>query len=402
MKLTGWRPGPGMLVTAAFIGPGTVTTASLAGAQYGTALVWALVFATIATIVLQGMAARVALVTRQGLAEAMLASAAYPAARIAIALLVLAALGVGNAAYQAGNLLGGGLGFAAMAGGDDDSARVAALVLAAIAALLIALGSPKWLERLLIALVLAMSISFVGALALVGVDWGELARGLVPNLPDGATLAAIGLIGTTIVPYNLFLHAARVREAYAGPEALPEVDTDTFVSILIGGLISIAILLVAAQLADGTRTIESAADLARQLKPVFGDGARIAMGLGLAGAGVSSALTAPLATGYVVKEIVGAHDPTIAARWFKGTALAVVAVGAALTLLDLKPTEAILLAQVANGLLLPGIAFFLLWLASRRSAMGDFALTMRGKAVGFAICLVALSLGLRLIAGVLF
>ena len=66
-NLRRYRPGPGMLVSAAFIGPGTVTACTLAGAKFGYALLWALLFATFATIILQGMASRVALVTRKGL-----------------------------------------------------------------------------------------------------------------------------------------------------------------------------------------------------------------------------------------------------------------------------------------------------------------------------------------------
>ncbi len=103
------RFGPGLLVMAAFIGPGTVTTASKAGAEYGFALLWALLFSVVATIVLQEMAARLGLVTRAGLADALRSS--FDNAwfgRLAV-LLVIAAIGFGNAAYEAGNIAGAAL-----------------------------------------------------------------------------------------------------------------------------------------------------------------------------------------------------------------------------------------------------------------------------------------------------
>jgi NADH:ubiquinone oxidoreductase subunit 4 (subunit M) len=107
-----WRRrfGPGFLVAAAFIGPGTVTTASLAGARQGYALAWAILAAVLATLVLQEMAARLGSVGRMGLGEALRAS--FPTAwlRAAAIGLALMAITFGNAAYQAGNLTGAALG----------------------------------------------------------------------------------------------------------------------------------------------------------------------------------------------------------------------------------------------------------------------------------------------------
>ena len=94
MSSTGGKFGPGILVTAAFIGPGTVTTASIAGANYGFALLWALVFSVLATIVLQEMSARLALVTRQGLAQALRNTYRESWLGSASVLLVVAAVGM--------------------------------------------------------------------------------------------------------------------------------------------------------------------------------------------------------------------------------------------------------------------------------------------------------------------
>ncbi len=108
--------GPGLLVTAAFIGPGTIITASKAGADFGFALVWALVFSIFATIVLQEMCARLGLVTRQGLGESIRTTCKSPVARVLAAGLVIAALGLGNAAFQSANILGAASGLQAITG----------------------------------------------------------------------------------------------------------------------------------------------------------------------------------------------------------------------------------------------------------------------------------------------
>ena len=102
--------GPGALVAAAFIGPGTVTACTLAGANFGYALIWALVFATVATVVLQDMSARLGIAGGMGLGEALVAPGTPAALKWLSIVLVLAALALGNAAYEAGNLSGGALG----------------------------------------------------------------------------------------------------------------------------------------------------------------------------------------------------------------------------------------------------------------------------------------------------
>ena len=108
MKLP--QVGPAFLVTAAFIGPGTVITASIAGANYGFALLWALLFSVIATLILQEMTARLGIVTQQGLGENIRNACKTPLIRGFAIVLVLSAIVVGNGAYQSGNISGASLG----------------------------------------------------------------------------------------------------------------------------------------------------------------------------------------------------------------------------------------------------------------------------------------------------
>lgn len=214
----GFSFGPATLVAAAFIGPGTVVTASLAGANFGYALLWALVFSVLATMVLQEMAARLGVVTQQGLGEAIREQVQQPLLRWGAIVLTVGAVIIGNSVYQGGNLTGASMGVAGIVG---EQAAWLPLVLGVLAALLLWRGSYVLLERVLIGLVLLMSLTFVATFLLVQPDWGAFFNGLlVPSLPTGSILTVIALIGTTVVPYNLFLHAASSAKKMAKPQSI--------------------------------------------------------------------------------------------------------------------------------------------------------------------------------------
>jgi manganese transport protein len=396
MKLSRYRPGPGMMVSAAFIGPGTVTACTLAGANFGFALLWALVFATITTIILQSFAIRIALVTQLGLAEAMLKSVASPIVRALAALLLISALVLGNAAYEAGNMSGAALGLEAINGGPLAFGIAPIIItIALFASAMLIFSKPKWIENVLILLVLLMSAAFLLTFLLIRPDLGALLQGFVPTIPDGGLMTAIALIGTTIVPYNLFLHAASVRERWDA-EQLPEAQLDNTISIGIGGLVSMTILATAAASLFGRgKTIENAVDMAQQLTPLFGSMATITLGAGLFAAGLTSAITAPLATGYIVQEIFKSSNSR---RPFQIGALIVIVSGTFAALLGYRPVELIFVAQIANGLLLPIIAIFLLRLANNKKLLGQYANGLKANILGAAILLITTALGFRLIA----
>lgn len=397
------RFGPGAVVAAAFIGPGTVTTATLAGAAYGFTLLWALTFSLLATLVLQEMAARLGLVTGTGLGEAVRRRFEARAPRLLAVALVVAAIGFGNAAYQTGNLLGAGLGAEAAWGGVAGAWALAAGVLAF---LLLATGSYRLVERVLVGLVGLMSLAFLATAVLTRPPIGALLRGLVvPTVPDGAgVLYVAGLIGTTVVPYNLFLHAAAVRERWSGPEDLPAARLDLGISILVGGLVSMAIVATAAAALGGGAGrdpgISSAAQMAVALEPLLGTWARAFFAAGLLAAGLTSAITAPLAAAYATAGALGWRRD-LRDRRFRAVWMAVLAAGMLFAGLGASPVPAILFAQVANGLLLPAIAVFLLLAVNDRRWMADRVNGWAMNTAGAVVVLVTLTLGIRALMGAL-
>ena len=138
--------GPGALVAAAFIGPGTVTSCSISGATAGYTLLWAMLLSVISVIIMQSMAARLGIISGMGLGEALRAKFTGTGARILIAILVIAAVFVGNIAYETGNLTGSILGIqAAIPAANNQTAKIVlALVLGAIAFFLLFSGKFKY------------------------------------------------------------------------------------------------------------------------------------------------------------------------------------------------------------------------------------------------------------------
>jgi Mn2+/Fe2+ NRAMP family transporter len=387
-----WRGiGPGVIVAAAFIGPGTVTTATLAGAAHGVSLLWALLFATIATIVLQEMAARLGLATGAGLGQAL--RAVRGPTWLGTGLAILAALAVvsGAAAYEAGNLTGAALGLESVTG---LPLRGWIGIGVALAGLLLWVGRYRLLERVLAGCVAAMGFVFLATAVMVAPSLNTvLAGSFAPRVPDGADLTALALVGTTIVPYNLFLHAATVRERWTGATDLPAARLDLIVAIALGGLVSAAVVVTASAALDGG-DVRSASDMARQLTPLLGRWTSHAFALGYSAAGISSAITAPLAAAYTVLDVAGSsrdvRSPIARVVW-----AACVAIGGITAFTSVRPVPLIFLAQVVNGLILPIVAVVLVVAMNDRARLGSHVNTWRGNLAGGAVTLLCVVLGVR-------
>ncbi len=406
------RIAPGALIAAAFIGPGTVTTATLAGATYGYVLLWGIATSAIATMVLQEMAMRIGVVGRRDLGQAIRVRLAGSWLFYAAAALIVLAIFVGNAAYEGGNLTGAVLGLELVL--PDPLPRVAVcLAIGALAAALLHFGAQTGIKLALSFAVVAMSFVYLGALFVVPVDWAALLLGLVPyRLPSGAELQLIGLIGTTVVPYNLFLHAATARDHYADGSQLSRARWDTHLSIALGSVITLAIAVLAAAttgagvggLGEAGGVVaapapQSALDLVEPLRAALGPAAKFVVGFGYFAAGLSSALTAPLAAAYALSGLFGWRDTD--GRAFTAAWATVLAFGLAVVLFGTRPVALILLAQAANGLLLPIIAAFVVWIANDRALLGERRNGWFANGLGGAILLLTLILSAKTLYGLL-
>ena len=390
--------GPGTLVAAAFIGPGTVTLCTLAGVNFGFHLLWAMVLSIVATIVLQEMASRLGIISQKGLSEVIRAEIKHPIINKLILLLILSAIVVGNASYEAGNISGGILGLETITGElrialGNYSLNILSFVVGIIAFILLYIGNYKFLERVLVMLVVIMSISFLITAFLTKPAISDILKGAItPSFPEGSLLTILGLVGTTVVPYNLFLHASLVKEKWNNPNDLKAVRKDTIISIALGGLVSMAIIISASSI--GLGEISSAADLAKSLAPLYGDFASYFLGIGLFAAGITSAITAPLAAAYVARGCFG-WKSGLKSNQFRAVWFLILSLGVVFSSLGLKPIEIIKFAQVANGILLPVVAGILLWIVNKKVVLGKYVNSKFQNILGFIILIVTIFLGLR-------
>lgn len=247
------------------------------------------------------------------------------------------------------------------------------------------------------ALVIILALIFLITAVAVKPDLGAMFKGIfVPGIPGGSVLTAIALIGTTVVPYNIFLHSNLVQEKWGdepGELGLMKARVDNIVSISIGGLITLAILATAAStlFVQGVEA-ESAADLAEPLRPVLGDFAPWALAIGLFAAGLTSATAGPLGAAYAISGVLG-WSSDLKDNKFRAIYLAVVLIGLVIAVTGVNPIQVIVLAQAANGILLPVVAFFLLYTMNNKKLLGDNANGLASNILGGFIFLVTVVLG---------
>jgi len=338
--------GPGTLVAAAFIGPGTVTLCTIAGVNFGFALLWAMILSIVATIILQEMAARLGVISQKGLSEVIRSEIKNPILKKVVVALILFAIVIGNAG-----------------------------------------------------LVLIMSISFFVTAILTKPSLSAIFKGaFVPEFPKDSLLTIVGLIGTTVVPYNLFLHASLVKEKWNTENDLSKARKDTFISIILGGIVSMAIIISASAIQSAE--ITNASDLAKGLEPLFGSFSKYFLAIGLFAAGITSAITAPLAAAYVAKGCFG-WQGDLKSNNFRSIWVVILMLGVIISSLSVKSILIIKFAQVANGMLLPIIAGFLLWIMNKKSLLGEFKNTAFQNTIGFIILTITIFLGLKSIFKVL-
>jgi NRAMP (natural resistance-associated macrophage protein)-like metal ion transporter len=392
--------GPSTLVTAAFIGPGTVTVCTLAGVNSGYTLLWALLFSVIATIILQEMTARLGLITQKGFGEAIRGELQNPVLRILGIGLVLGAIVVGNAAYEGGNISGAVLGWNEILPGFEFTLkniefRIAPLILGLVAFWLLNSGNFKRIQTFLIGLVVIMSLVFLTTAIMVGPSFSELIKGLlIPQASPDEMLTVIALIGTTVVPYNLFLHASSIQQKYKNPSQLSDLRKENVTAIVLGGLISMCIIITSAGAGIEGESINNAADMAVQLEPLLGSWATYFLSIGLFAAGISSAITAPLAAAYAAKGILGWEDGLNSLK-FKAVWITILAIGVLFSMLSFNPVTIIQFAQIANGILLPLVAIFLLYIVNRKELLNEYVNSTIQNILGVIVIIVALLVGFR-------
>ena len=383
--------GPGVLIAAAFIGPGTVTLCTIAGASFGYSLIWAIVLSIFSTIVLQEMSLRIGLITNMNLAQVIRINIKSKFLNRLLLILIISSILIGNAAYEAGNITGASLGISAIL--NSESINYIPIFIGLIAFIILYQGNYKILERFLVLLVLIMSISFFITAIMTKPNIESLLNGILsPELNSTNIMVVLGLVGTTVVPYNLFLHSSLVSEKWGSSNKLKVARFESFFSILIGGLISLSIIITAASV--NNKDVNGVIDLAKGLEPLYGKFAIYFLGIGLFASGITSSITAPLAAAYVAKSCFD-WDDSLKSQKFRAIWIIILFSGVIASMVELNPIEIIKFAQFSNSLLLPIIAIILLWLINNKSIISQRYRYKFQNILGSVIFILSIILGAK-------
>ncbi len=384
--------GIGLFVTAAFIGPGTLTICTLAGFYFRLNLLWALLLSVTATYFFQEMAIRISLVLKQGLAKSMVQMGGPKYVKWILSIVISCAIIIGNSAYEAGNINGALLGLKGIFGSDVNELLILVILVFGIVVILW-LQKLKWIKLLLMTLVFMMSLSFVIAVVSLKPSISEIISGsFIFNVPPGSWSTILALIGTTVVPYNLFLHSSLVQMEQLNSQDLKKVRLDTLLSIVLGGFISICILITSRYI-NGVSEVSNATDMSFALQSVFGSYALIIVSLGLFAAGLSSAITAPLAAALITKDLYNGERSQL---WYTLTWILVVFSGLLFSIIGSTPIEIIKLAQISNGVLLPIVIVMLLIVLNSNRIEKEFRNSWLQNIFGFLFAALTLLLATRI------
>lgn len=353
------------IVSAAFIGPGTVTTATKAGANFQFDLLWALVFSTFACLLLQEASARITINSGLNLGQAIAKQFEGKSSKTLVLLLVIGAIIIGSAAYETGNILGSIAGLTLVF---DIPQKLLVVVIGVLAFFALSFKSIQTIARILGGIVFFMGIAFFTTAIQLNPPITEILKGsFIPSIPEteGAGLLVLGIIGTTVVPYDLFLGSGVLNKK----QTISDMRFGLSVAVILGGIISMAIMTVGTIITTEF-TYET---LAQALTYKIGPYAVYIFGFGMFAAGFSSAITAPLASAITAQSL---FEEKSKEKWktqgiyFRSVYLGVLIVGLVFGLAEVKPIPVIILAQALNGLILPFISIFLIYVINDPVLMG--------------------------------
>ena len=372
--------GPGLLAGLSDDDPAGITTYSVLGADHGYQLLWVLLLSTAALVVFHSLAARMGVVTGQGLIG--LVRQRYG---VRVGGAVLAALVVANIGTTCAEFAGIAAGFELFGVSRYISVPVAAMAVS----LLVLRGSFHRVERVLLGLA-TVFLAYIASGFLAGPDWAAALRGtVVPSMPmtGEAIMIVTATLGTTLAPWGLSFMQSYAVDKKLRTEDLPAERIDVVTGALLTGVIGFFVVVAcAATLHRDGRRIADAADAAVALEPLAGQAASTLFGIGLIGASLLAASILPLSTAYSVCEYAGVEaaldDPYREARTFYLTYGAITAIGMVLVLTPDAPLVGILVGtQVLNAVLLIPLLIAMVGLGRDRDLMGDFVTGRVGTAV---------------------
>ena len=392
--------GPGLITASVDNDAGGITTYSVAGAQFGTKLLWTLGPITVALIVVQEMSARLGIVTGKGLADLIRENFGVRATFWVSLALVFTNLA---------NTIAEFAGVAASLQIFHVPAWVSVPLVAVGVWFLVLKGSHRIVEKVFLVASL-LYVAYPISMFLAKPDWGEVALAVVtPHFENNGIFVAmlIGLVGTTIAPWMQFYQQAAVVEKGIAVDQIGYARLDVVLGCIVTDVVAFSIVLAcAATLHKQGVTIQTADQAALALAPLAGRYASWLFAFGLFNASLFAAAILPLTTAYYVTESFG-WESGIDRKWgeakqFYWLFSGMVAIGALVVLLPRLPLVRIMLvSQIVNGMLLPFVLIFMLRLANDAKLMGEHRNPRWFNAIAWVTTAVMVALtGYLVVAGV--
>jgi manganese transport protein len=352
--------GPSVFITSTLISPGTVTMCLLAGANTGLNLLWVVIFSTIATIILQDMCIRLGYFTKRGLETSLDYKMDHPVLKYIVAITIFTAVIAGNAIFQSSNFAGSSLGIEILDFGIDR--RFILIAIFIFCSLCFLKGSYDLIKNILIVLVMLMSVSFL-LLALLNFPSlvGVLQGCLIPHIERADVVFIVGLVGTTLLTNNLYLHTSLV--AHHETLDIRSLRIDGFFAIALSGMMSLALVILGSK-AKGMG-IANPIEMANVIGSTGSTFSKYLLGLGLCCAGLSSALTVPIVSGLVMAGLLGWKKGFEDYR-IKSTMIVVLLIGFIIAITETKSFYITKIFQGINVVLLPFFIIGILWILNDR------------------------------------
>lgn len=392
--------GPGLIVTVGFIDPGNWASNLAAGSDFGYYLLWMVTLSTVMLIFLQHNVAHLGIVTGLCLSEAISTYIKPKPAKIILFSAMLASISTSLA-----EILGGAIALEMLFG---IPIKIGAIITLITVVALLFTNSYKTIEKVIIAFVSIIGLSFLYELSLVNIDWQLAVKSwIVPTFPKNSMLIIMSVLGAVVMPHNLFLHSEVIQSRQWNKEddniikkELKYEFLDTLFSMGIGWAINSAmILLAAATFYDAGISVSTIEQEKKLLEPLLGSNAAVVFSIALLFSGISSTTTSGMAAGSI---FAGAFkEPFDIKDNHSRLGVMISLVFAVLIIFFISdPFKGLIVSQVILSVQLPITIFSQVYLTSSKKVMGKYVNSTFDKIILYTLGLIVAILNIALVVSI--
>lgn len=364
--------GPGFLVTVGFIDPGNWASNIAAGSYFGYSLIWVVTLSTVMLIILQHNVAHLGIVTGLCLSESINKYFSPILARFILFTAMIASVSTSLA-----EIMGGAIALNILF---KIPIKIGSIIISVAAFYLLFSNRYRKIEKIIIAFVSIIGISFIYELALVDIDWHLVLKGaFIPNTPFESSLIIISVLGAVVMPHNLFLHSEIIQSRQWNLEKKEVIEKqlkyefmDTFFSMLIGWAINSAMIILSASVFfTNSIKVERLEQASSILTPILGSSSALIFSVALLFSGFSSTITSAMAGASI---FAGMFNEPMNLKDIHSKSGAIISLLSAVIVIIFvsDPFKSLIYSQAILGMLLPFTIFSQIKLTSSKKVMGEY------------------------------